>query len=168
MISFKVCGKALLFYSVGALALSTAQGAFAAQAAPPASGDPLEEVVVTASRVERQGFVAPSPTSVLGQQEMTARPPQNIINLINEIPAFRPTNQQNSRAAFASSGQVSPDLRGLGNRRTLVLVDRNRFVPAAGNGTLDLNLIPTNMIERTEVVTGGARRPGARTPWRAW
>jgi outer membrane receptor protein involved in Fe transport len=147
----KVNRKAILFYSVGALALSTAQGAFAQ-----AAGDPLQEVVVTASRVERQGFVAPSPTSVLGQQEMQARPPQNIINLINEVPAFRPTNQQNSRAAFASSGQVSPDLRGLGNRRTLVLVDHTRFVPAGANGTLDLNLIPTNMIERTEVVTGGA------------
>jgi outer membrane receptor protein involved in Fe transport len=152
MIAFKAHGKSFLFYSVGALALSTAQGAFAAQA----EGDPLQEVVVTASRVERQGFVAPSPTSVLGQQEMAARPPQSVMNLINEIPAFRPSNSQNSRAAFDSSGLLSPDLRGLGNRRTLVLVDRSRFVPAAGNGTLDLNLIPTNMIERADVVTGGA------------
>jgi outer membrane receptor protein involved in Fe transport len=152
MLTSKNHRKTLLFYSAGALALLAANGAFAAQAG---AGD-LEEVVVTASRVERQGFVAPSPTSVLGQQEMLARPPQNIINTLNELPAFRPSNSQNSRAAFAESGVLSPDLRGLGNRRTLVLVDRNRFVPAAGNGTLDLNLIPTNMIERTEVVTGGA------------
>jgi outer membrane receptor protein involved in Fe transport len=152
MSASKSSSKTLLFCSAGLLALASAQNAFAAQAG---AGD-LEEVVVTASRVERQGFVAPSPTSVIGQQEMAARPPQNIINLINEIPAFRPSNQQNSRAAFDQSGLLSPDLRGLGSRRTLVLVDRNRFVPAAGNGTLDLNLIPTNMIERTEVVTGGA------------
>lgn len=152
MCNRKINRKALLFYSVGACALAFVQGA-AAQAPGDAS---LDEVVVTASRVERQGFVAPTPTSVIGQQEMIARPPQNIINTINEVPAFRPTNQQNSRAAFAGSGQVSPDLRGLGNRRTLVLVDSNRFVPAGANGVLDLNLIPTNMIERTEVVTGGA------------
>jgi outer membrane receptor protein involved in Fe transport len=152
MFLFKISKRACLFYSAGADALASAQGAMA-QETP---GSSLDEVVVTASRVERQGFVAPSPTSVLGQAEMQARPPQAIINLINEIPAFRPTNQQNSRAAFASSGQVSPDLRGLGNRRTLVLVDHTRFVPSGANGTLDLNLIPTNMIERTEVVTGGA------------
>ena len=154
MIVFTTNWKNLLFYSVGALALSITQGAFAQDTKTQGNG--VEEVVVTASRVDRQGFVAPTPTSVLGQAEMQARPPQAIMNLINEIPAFRPSNSQNSRAAYDSSGLLSPDLRGLGSRRTLVLVDRNRFVPAASNGTLDLNLIPTNMIERAEVVTGGA------------
>jgi outer membrane receptor protein involved in Fe transport len=116
----------------------------------------IEEVVVTASRVERQGFTAPTPTTVLGQQEMAVRPPQSAINLINEIPAFRPSVTQISRPAFQGSGPVSADLRGLGNRRTLTLVDGTRFVPSAANGVVDLNLIPTNMIERAEVVTGGA------------
>jgi outer membrane receptor protein involved in Fe transport len=120
------------------------------------SGSELQEVVVTASRVERQGFTAPTPTTVLGQQEMAVRPPQSVVNLINEIPAFRPSSTQTSRPAFQGSGPVSADLRGLGNRRTLTLVDNNRFVPSAANGVVDLNLIPTNMIERTEVVTGGA------------
>jgi outer membrane receptor protein involved in Fe transport len=121
-----------------------------------AQAQDLDEVVVTASRVERQGFTAPTPTTILGAQEMAARPPQSAVNLVNEIPAFRPSVTQISRPAFQGSGPVSADLRGLGNRRTLTLVDGNRFVPAAANGTVDLNLIPTNMIERAEVVTGGA------------
>src|SRR5689334_2480080 len=115
-----------------------------------------QSVVITGSRVSRQGFEAPTPTTVIGQDDIELRAPMNAVNLINQIPSFRPSQTSISRPAFQGSGPVSADLRGLGNRRTLTLVDGTRFVPAAANGVVDLNLIPTNMIERAEVVTGGA------------
>jgi iron complex outermembrane receptor protein len=152
--------KALLMTSAGALALAFTLSAGArAQTAPAttsANSGTIGEVVVTASRVDRQGFVAPSPTTVLGVREMELRAPSNVVNLLNEVPSFRPSNTSISRPAFQGSAAVSADLRGLGNRRTLTLVDKTRFVPASSAGVVDLNLIPTNMLERAEVVTGGA------------
>jgi outer membrane receptor protein involved in Fe transport len=139
--------------------LSLAAPAAFAQDATQPQGQPdraLEEVVVTASRVERQGFVAPSPTTVLGQKDIELRAPSSVVALVNEVPSFRPSNTSISRPAFQGSVGVAVDLRGLGNRRTLALLDKQRLTPAAANGVVDLNLIPTNMIDRTEVVTGGA------------
>ena len=126
-----------------------------AQATAQAGAD-VEEVVITASRVQREGFTAPSPTTVVGTQELELRAPTNIIGILNEVPSFRPTQTPTTRTIFAGAGQSSADLRGLGNRRTLVLVDGRRHVPSAATGVVDLNLIPTIMIERSEVVTGGA------------
>jgi iron complex outermembrane receptor protein len=121
-----------------------------------ANGQAVQEVVVTASRVERQGYVAPSPTTVLGQRDIELRSPSSVVALVNEVPSFRPSNTSISRPAFQGSASVAVDLRGLGNRRTLTLVDKQRFTPASANGVVDLNLLPTNMMERVEVVTGGA------------
>ncbi|HEY4032240.1 MAG TPA: TonB-dependent receptor [Caulobacteraceae bacterium] len=133
-----------------------AQDAAAPNAGKDANGQNVEEVVVTASRVERRGFVAPTPTTVLGQKDIELRAPSSVVALVNEVPSFRPSNTSISRPAFQGSVGVAVDLRGLGNRRTLALVDQQRFTPAASNGVVDLNLIPTNMLERADVVTGGA------------
>jgi outer membrane receptor protein involved in Fe transport len=145
--------------SVLGLAAPAAFAQDAAQTQAQAQSQPdkaLEEVVVTASRIERRGFVAPTPTTVLGQKDIELRAPANVVALVNEVPSFRPSNTSISRPAFQGSVGVAVDLRGLGNRRTLALVDQQRFTPAASNGVVDLNLIPTNMIERADVVTGGA------------
>ena len=142
--------RGYLCSAAGLVALAAAGQAAAQQASS------VDEVVVTGSRVNRQGFVSPSPTSVLGQAEIQMRAPTNAVALINELPSFRPSNTTTARPGFAGSGPVSADLRGLGNRRTLTLFDNKRFVPASSNGTVDLNQIPTNMIERAEVVSGGA------------
>lgn len=145
--------KMLLLASAGAGAL-TLFAPLGAQAQ--SGGQAVQEVVVTASRVERQGYVAPSPTTVLGQKDIELRAPSSVVALVNEVPSFRPSNTSISRPAFQGSAAVNVDLRGLGNRRTLTLVDKERFTPAAANGVADLNLLPTNMVERVEVVTGGA------------
>lgn len=148
--------KGLLLASAGAGALALMAPAASAQTAPAGASGSVDEVVVTASRVERRGFVAPSPTTVLGQKDIELRAPSSVVALVNEVPSFRPSNTSISRPAFQGSVGVAVDLRGLGNRRTLALVDQQRFTPAASNGVIDLNLVPTNMIERVDVVTGGA------------
>lgn len=134
----------VLFWSLGA----------AAYAQDTSSED---EIVVTASRVARSGFDAPTPTRVLNAEALEERGLSNVGEFLSEIPAFRAsqtvqTNPQNSQGA----GQNYADLRGLGNIRTLTLVDGRRHVPSSATGQVDLNLVPTLMVDRVDVVTGGA------------
>ena len=155
--------KAYMFLTVSAAVLLMAQGA-AAQAPEGPSDGSVDQVVITASRVAREGFSAPTPTTVIGQAQIEARGVTNITEVINETPAFRPSQ---TPAAATRGGGISGgsflDLRGLNGTisststaRTLVLVDGRRHVPANPAGLVDINMIPTGLVERTEVVTGGA------------
>lgn len=121
----------------------------------------LEEVHVTASRIVRTGFTAPTPTTIISSSQVEQRGATNIGTSLNENPAFRATTtpQTNGvRAIFP--GALYADLRGLGASRTLVLVDGKRFVPQITTGLpgyqVDLNQIPSLLLDRAEVVTGGA------------
>ena len=121
----------------------------------------MEEVLVTASRVQRDGFSAPTPTQVVNAERLEVRGATNVGDVLNEMPAFRATvNPQSNGVRAISPGAIFADLRGLGASRTLVLVDGNRFVPqiytGLGGYQVDLNQIPALMVDRVEVVTGGA------------
>jgi iron complex outermembrane recepter protein len=117
----------------------------------------LQSVTVTASRLSSLGFSAPTPTSVLSSDALESRGLTNVGDALNEMPSFRPSqNAATAPQSSSQSGQTYADLRGLGSTRTLVLVDGRRFVPSAPTGQVDLNLIPTILIDRVEVVTGGA------------
>lgn len=153
-------------HAVIAIGLAFPIGAFAQEA--PAPADPVteadraaSEIIVTASRVQRDGFTAPTPTTIVGTEALESRGATNVATVLNEIPAFKASQSPTTtgvRAAFA--GSYFADLRGLGPSRTLVLVDGNRFVPqiVTGIGTyqVDLNQVPALLLERAEVVTGGA------------
>lgn len=114
----------------------------------------VTEVVVTASRVARDGFTAPTPTTVLGAAEIEAQGARNISSVLFELPAMRPT--QTNPLSSQNSGSTYANLRGLGSDRTLVLVDGRRFVPNSAGGGVDTNVIPAALVQRIEVVTGGA------------
>ncbi|WP_425409850.1 TonB-dependent receptor plug domain-containing protein [Hyphococcus sp.] len=121
------------------------------------SGD--DQIVVTGTRVSRSGFQAPTPLSVLGEDEINASAPQNIADLANELPSVVGSNiPQNSNLSFSSGGAGinSLNLRGLGGTRTLVLFDGRRSVGSLNTGAVDINEFPQPLIERIEVVTGGA------------
>ena len=121
--------------------------------------DKLEAVVVTGSRIVRGGFEAPTPVSVLSSERIEERAATNIGDLLNELPAFRPTSTPASTGLGAAAGYVGGrilDLRGMGAVRTLVLVDGKRFTPSTTQATVDTNMIPLSLLERAEVVTGGA------------
>ncbi|MEO6338741.1 MAG: TonB-dependent receptor [Caulobacteraceae bacterium] len=133
----------------------------AAQDAPAPQDTAVGEVVVTASRVARTGFTAPTPTQIVNADTLEKRGATNIAMVLNELPAFKATTTPATngvRAIFP--GSFYADLRGLGAVRTLVLVDGKRFVPQVTTGLssaqVDLNQIPALMLDRTEVVTGGA------------
>jgi iron complex outermembrane receptor protein len=134
-----------------------------AQTAPPATpadGDgstELTQVVVTGSRIQRNGFEAPTPVSVVGADRAEQLGTTNLGELMNQLPSFRAT--QTPAAQSSTGGYVGGnvlDLRGLGAQRTLVLVNGERFVPSTTVGTVDTNMIPSILLDRAEVVTGGA------------
>ena len=132
-----------------------AQEAKLAAAAP--ADQALEEIVVTGSRIERSGFDAPTPTTVLDNAEIQRAAAPNIGQLVNELPVFQQTNTPASTTVSSQyAGQNNLNLRGLGAQETLVLVDGRRFVPSTSGGLVDTNVIPSSLIDRLEVVTGGA------------
>jgi outer membrane receptor protein involved in Fe transport len=117
-----------------------------------------QDIVVTGSRLAT-GFQAPTPVSVIGADRLEARGSTNIGDALNEMPAFRATQTPASSGLAAAAGYVGGrilDLRGLGSVRTLTLVDGKRFVPSTTQATVDTNMIPSILLSRAEVVTGGA------------
>ncbi len=144
----------IIFLTASALALMTASGAWAQDAAPVAS---VEEVVVTGSRLNNVNFTAPTPVKVMGAEDFARRAPATIGELTNEIPGFQSTGPTvGTRSSGNTVGQNNPNLRGLGGDRTLVLIDGRRHVPTSAGNTVDTNLIPASLVQRLEVVTGGA------------
>lgn len=112
----------------------------------------VEEIVVTSSRVERQGFEAPTPTTVVGATELRLGARSNIAAVLDDLPEVKATlNPTNTVRSAVQSGAQSVDLRGIGPTRTLVLLNAHRFV-----GDNDLNSVPFDLVKRVEVVTGGA------------
>lgn len=150
-----------------ALFLATSSG-LALLACPAAAQDMGEEsesdaIVVTASRTATNGLDAPTPTQVVGAEVIDRRAAETIMDVLNQNPAFKASRSPGANATNLSSpGQATADLRGLGGQRTLVLVNGSRVVPFAPSAnqstpnTTDLNLMPTIMIDRIDVVTGGA------------
>ncbi|MFN3513077.1 MAG: TonB-dependent receptor plug domain-containing protein [Phenylobacterium sp.] len=123
------------------------------------AADEVDEVVVTGSRIVRDGYSAPTPVNVLGAQEIQAEAPANIADFVNTLPSV-----MGSATASTSSGSLSNgaagisalNLRALGTGRTLVLFDGQRSVVSAATGQVDTNTFPQSLIQRVEVVTGGA------------
>jgi outer membrane receptor protein involved in Fe transport len=142
----------LAFTVVGA----ASSAALAAQASAPAEAS-LEEITVTGTRIQQDGITAPTPVTVVDAARLQDLGATNIGNLLNTLPSFRPSaNQQTTNIGPRAAGMIQADLRGLAPVRTLVLVNGRRFVQSTQEGTVDLNQIPTLLLERTEVVTGGA------------
>jgi outer membrane receptor protein involved in Fe transport len=117
----------------------------------------LEEITVTGSRIVRDGITAPTPVTVVSSERLQNLGATNLGAVLNTLPSFRATsNPQTSNISPRAAGTSLADLRGLGTTRTLVLVNGRRFVPSTLEGSVDLNQIPTLLIDRSEVVTGGA------------
>jgi len=152
-----------LLISTAAAATSFASAALAQDAAPPPvaaadAGEAVETIVVTGTRLQASGFTAPTPVTVTGSQAIENRAKLNVAEALNEIPAFIPSSgpSQATRNFSAALGFSTVDLRGLGAGRTLVLLDGRRLVPGTPSGLVDVSVIPTNLIDRVETVTGGA------------
>lgn len=121
----------------------------------------LAEVQVTASRIQRTGFEAPTPTTMVGAELFEARAAVRVSQVLFDIPALRPTAtavpfSASAGGAYANLRNLNPGAPTQTATRTLVLVDGRRIVPNTATGLVDLNSIPTSLIKRVEIVTGGA------------
>jgi iron complex outermembrane receptor protein len=144
---------------LGGAAMVAASFALSAQAATAA--DATETVIVTGSRLAiGSAYDAPTPVMVLNADDIKLSGTPNIEALLNQTPQFvGATNggpNSNTQQANGGSGGAYVNLRGLGQVRNLVLVNGRRFTINGTNLTTDLNTIPTALIERTEIVTGGS------------
>ncbi len=147
-------------HHLAAAAALLATGTAQAQTASSGTGAADQTITVTATRVLRPGFTAPTPTTSLSAVDLQARGAANVADVLNELPAFRatttPTGGSNGTFLASQSGANLVDLRGLGASRTLVLINGRRHVPTNASGSMDLNLIPSVLIGQVETVTGGA------------
>ncbi|WP_198147737.1 TonB-dependent receptor [Erythrobacter sp. AP23] len=163
------CGRSglkLALLATASTAIVVASPAFGQTAAPastnegtaePADEMPVTEIIVTGSRVARTGFNAPTPTTVLGTDEFEKVAAPNLADVVNQIPAVRPSltpSSSTNNSQYAGGNFL--DLRGLGFNRTLVLVDGKRFVSTQIQGPVDINAIPQALIGSIDIVTGGA------------
>src|SRR3984957_19343341 len=149
---------------------SAADADTAGPAAPNANSrkDELAEIVVTGSRIARPELERLQPTQVITADYFDKRSFTNVIQALNEQPTFgEPDSSLVGGQSSFGVGQSFANFFSLGSQRTLTLVDGRRFVPAnspsifgaTGNGgeQVDLNVIPTLLIDRVETIAvGGA------------
>ena len=129
--------------------------AFAAQGQP----TDVEEVIVTGSRIVREGFNAPTPLTVINIEQVQAYAASNIVDFITTMPVFQGGNTpSNTQSGLTSgwSGASQLNLRRLGILRTLVLLDGQRTVGSTFDNAVDINTFPQGLLQRVDVVTGGA------------
>lgn len=137
-------------FAVG-LALAGAP-AFAQDAEP--AVDESEAIVVTGSRIARPDLEAASPVTSVTAEALDISGTTNAEEFLRDLP--QAVSAIGGNTNNGNPGVATIDLRNLGEERTLVLVDGKRFVPYDSNGIVDLNMIPASLIERVDVLTGGA------------
>ena len=120
------------------------------------TSEALEEVIVTGSLIKRvDGFESASPVVVSTAAEISASGISKVEDFLNSLPQL--SAGQNSYVSNGASGTATLDLRGMGSSRTLVLINGRRMGGGGAYGeSADTNQIPTAMLERVEVLTGGA------------
>jgi iron complex outermembrane receptor protein len=161
-VSARALFKAATLSTVSIAALLIAGGANAQIVNAPAQsaqGPNVEEIVVTGSRIVRDGYEAPTPVSVLSEETIQAAAPENIADFVNKLPSVVGSATPLTSNLSFSNGQAglnTLNLRGLGASRTLVLLDGQRSVPSTIDGLVDVNDFPQQLISRVDVVTGGA------------
>jgi iron complex outermembrane receptor protein len=143
--SSMICGAAFMAMSAGQ--------AYAAD-----NANEVTEIVVTGSRIPTPNLTSVSPVTAIGSADIKAQGVTRVEDMINSLPqAFA---AQGGSVSNGSNGTATVNLRGLGASRTLVLIDGRRLGPgnpsSATAAVADLNFIPSSLVERVDVLTGGA------------
>lgn len=175
--SWSVVGQRLLLSSILAGSSAMAMAQTATQAAPPApdpvlapAAEPVPatakpndsgQIVITGSRIARRDFQSNSPISTVDSSTIAAAAQPSLDRVIGQMPQFEAAQGAaevgDVQGAVGFGGGASySDLRGIGRNRSLVLMDGRRLVPSTPDGSIDLNTIPTALIDGVEIITGGA------------
>ncbi|WP_083224735.1 TonB-dependent receptor domain-containing protein [Sphingomonas panacis] len=127
--------------------------------APAQTDAAARDIVVTGSRIATRGFTAPTPTTMISAQDIAQNAQPNIFNTIAQLPSLQGSTGTQVNTFSTSSGQQglsSFSLRGVGAIRTLTLLDGQRVVGANVTGVPDVSLFPQLLVQRVDVVNGGA------------
>lgn len=119
----------------------------------------IGEVIVTATRIVRDGYNAPTPTTVFGEEDLDRSGQINAFTAVNQLPSLAGSNSTSTFGTTQSTGTgglSSLNLRGLGATRTLTLLDGQRVVGALNTGVTDAGAFPQALVKRVDIVTGGA------------
>ena len=138
-----------------ALLLGAATASALALAVPARADETVETVVVTGSRIANRDFSSDSPLTTVSAESLKATGAIEVTQLLSTLPQVVPGLSAGSNNP-PSNGQQAVDLRGLGPNRAVVLIDGRRVAPSNSDGSVDLQTIPTSLISRIEVITGGA------------
>jgi iron complex outermembrane receptor protein len=136
----------------GAAILALTAGAAMAQ-------EGVEQVVVSSTRLQNAGFDAPTPTTVVSAADLEAQAKPSIFDAITQLPALQGSTGVSYNTGSTTTGLIGLSalgLRGLSPLRTLVLLDSQRVVGGNFNGVVDVSQMPQMLIQRVDVVTGGA------------
>jgi len=136
--------------SAGAAVSLVAPLAYGQQPAP--SVEKLQRVLVTGSLIPLRTLESESPVNIISAQDIAYTGLTNISDILNQLPSV--TADLGNMEANGASGTATVNLRHLGPSRTLVLIDGRRVPP--NNTSVDLNQIPAPLIQRVDVLTGGA------------
>ncbi|WP_380783971.1 TonB-dependent receptor plug domain-containing protein [Sphingomonas sp. R86520] len=137
----------------------------APEATPPGLGiddraaTTANDIVVTGTRITSSGFNAPTPTTVIGEEQILKNAQPNIFTTVSQLPSLQGSTGASTGTFSTSSGSQglsSFSLRGLGTIRTLTLLDGQRVVGANVTGVPDISQFPQLLIKRVDIVTGGA------------
>lgn len=154
--------KLLALSSVCALAWAAPHIVLAQDASEPdasVASDAVEEVVVTGSRVVRSGVNSPTPVTVVSVEQMLTVRPTTVFEALNDLPIFSGSRGQTFNPAQPNRGNnniAALNLRNIGPTRTLVLFDGMRVPATTTDGLVDTNMIPQLLLQRVDVVSGGA------------
>ncbi|MEO8455917.1 MAG: TonB-dependent receptor [Sphingomicrobium sp.] len=123
-----------------------------------ATGEPVrssQDIVITGTRIPQPNLTSASPVTVLSSQEVRLQGTSRTEDLINSLP--QSFAAQGSNISNGASGTATINLRGLGSKRSIVLINGRRLQPGdTGNPVADTNFVPTQLIKRVDVLTGGA------------
>jgi iron complex outermembrane receptor protein len=141
--------------TAAAVALALGHGPALAQTeAATLSDESIEEIVVTGSRLMRRDFSAPSPITTISREALAFSGQVTLEATLNKLPQITPDFDRT--ANNPGNGTARVNLRGLGSNRTLVMLNGRRLASAGIGSSVDVNSLPQALMERVEVITGGA------------
>src|ERR1700749_2749092 len=146
------------------LALSSSTAVLAMMMAAPTMAQEqqaqnIESVTVSSTRITTGGFDAPTPTTVIGADDIQKQANTNVFTTITQLPSLSGstgTTVGNGGSSNGVNGLSALNIRGVGTQRNLILIDGERVVQASNQGIIDISQFPQMLIQRVDVVTGGA------------
>jgi iron complex outermembrane receptor protein len=144
--STMIAGVALIGFAAPAAAQSTSSEEQASQ---------VSDVVVTGSRIRVRDTTGSSPIVTVGAEQLEEIGTATIETYLNALPQLSPSLTKTNNNP-SSGGAAFLDLRQLGTSRGLTLVNGRRLVPGSSSGAVDISILPSGLMDRVEIITGGA------------